>query len=175
MGDVERDQLTHGNVAQLELTRAVLERLTDAQYGEPSSGSLHASVGQHIRHIVDHYMQFFLGLPEWRIDYDRRQRDPECEVNRAAALRKLGELCVLLAQLVAELGPHRVAVRVDTGGETPEADWSESTVKRELLFLQSHDVHHFAVLDVMLRSRGITPPAGFGVAPSTLRYLEGQA
>ena len=43
---------------------------------------------------------------------------------------------------------------------------------RELLFLISHTVHHFALIAFMLRSFGIEPGDKFGVAPSTLRYRQ---
>ncbi|UCF67889.1 MAG: DinB family protein [Acidobacteriota bacterium] len=48
--------------------------------------------------------------------------------------------------------------------------WSRSSVGRELRFLLSHTVHHFAIIGLMLRMLGGEPPAAFGVAPSTLDY-----
>jgi hypothetical protein len=38
---------------------------------------------------------------------------------------------------------------------------------RELGMLLSHTVHHYALIAMLLRARGIEPPADFGVAPST--------
>jgi hypothetical protein len=43
-------------------------------------------------------------------------------------------------------------------------------VARELQFLQSHTVHHYAVIHLMLLQQGIRPDPEFGVAPSTLRH-----
>jgi len=48
--------------------------------------------------------------------------------------------------------------------------WSESTVKRELQYLQAHTIHHYALIALILRIQGITPHDEFGVAPSTLRH-----
>ena len=48
--------------------------------------------------------------------------------------------------------------------------WSTSSVERELQFLSSHTVHHYALIAVILRLNGVQPEEGFGVAPSTQRY-----
>jgi hypothetical protein len=45
-----------------------------------------------------------------------------------------------------------------------------SSVGRELLFLSSHTVHHWALVAALLRHQGIEPGVEFGVAPSTLDH-----
>ena len=42
-----------------------------------------------------------------------------------------------------------------------------STVYRELLFLQSHTMHHYAIIGAMTRSFGAQPADDFGVAIAT--------
>ncbi|MBP6670575.1 MAG: hypothetical protein KA180_14065, partial [Gemmatimonadales bacterium] len=54
-------------------------------------------------------------------------------------------------------------------GSGSEPDWSDSSVKRELQFLVSHTVHHYALIKELLRREGFDPGAEFGVAPSTLQ------
>ena len=39
-------------------------------------------------------------------------------------------------------------------------------------FLLSHTVHHYALIGAILRLSGVEPPAGFGLAPSTLRHQQ---
>jgi uncharacterized damage-inducible protein DinB len=53
------------------------------------------------------------------------------------------------------------------------AGWTATTFGRELQYLLSHTVHHFALIGVMLRLLGVDPGSDFGVAPSTLRYERG--
>ncbi len=48
-----------------------------------------------------------------------------------------------------------------------DPDWSRSTLKRELQFLVSHTVHHFALIRALLGGSGIDPGESFGLAPST--------
>ncbi len=58
-------------------------------------------------------------------------------------------------------------IKVDAADES---SWATSSVERELQFLRSHTVHHFALIAVILRLSGLEPGEEFGVAPSTLRY-----
>jgi len=51
-----------------------------------------------------------------------------------------------------------------------DAGFSRSTIQRELQFLSSHTVHHFAIVAMILKIQGFETPDTFGVAPSTLKY-----
>ena len=69
-----------------------------------------------------------------------------------------------------------VSVRLD--GSSTHADpepWSQSTIRRELQYLQAHTVHHYALIAFILRLQGREPAASFGVAPSTLRHRKAAA
>ena len=50
-----------------------------------------------------------------------------------------------------------------------------SSVGRELQVLSSHTIHHFALMAMTLRVLGVPVDPDFGMAPSTLRYLDTQA
>jgi hypothetical protein len=71
--------------------------------------------------------------------------------------------------LSERVGPRALNVLVDCG-ESRERVLSASTALRELQFLVSHTVHHYAVIALILRARGLEPGPDFGVAPSTLKY-----
>ena len=58
--------------------------------------------------------------------------------------------------------------------DAPSVPWSGSTVRRELDFLLSHTVHHYALIAMSLRLRGLPVPAELGVAPSTLEHWRRQ-
>jgi len=53
--------------------------------------------------------------------------------------------------------------------------WCTSSVLRELDFLQSHTVHHYSLIAMLLRLHEIDPGEDFGVAPSTLKYWKEEA
>ena len=52
--------------------------------------------------------------------------------------------------------------------------WCASSIERELEFLQSHTIHHYALIGFKLRAFGFDLPVEFGVAPSTLRFWNRQ-
>jgi hypothetical protein len=58
-------------------------------------------------------------------------------------------------------------VRVEgSAGSAP----TQSSTARELGFLLSHTIHHFALIAMTLQSLGVNVDPAFGVSPSTLRY-----
>jgi uncharacterized damage-inducible protein DinB len=131
------------------------------------------TVGPHLRHVLDHYSSFLAGLPEFRVDYDARQREPRLESDLEFAGTRLRELAGELALIEDDLMELPVQIRLESGGA--EADqWSHSTVRRELQFLLSHTVHHFALIAVLLERFEIAVPDDFGIAPSTLKYWQAQ-
>jgi hypothetical protein len=122
-------------------------------------------VGQHLRHCVDHVESFLNGIESGRIDYDSRVRGVECETDpRAAASRIASAIQRLRALPLNESAIVQVKLDCGTAGDP----WRNSTAGRELQFLVSHLVHHFAIIAIMCRSQGIEPGLEFGIAPSTL-------
>lgn len=156
-----------GNRILLQQGVALLERLEDDQYAE--SRNSWAPVGAQYRHVLEHYLSFLEGLPNGRVDYDARPRDERIERSRSAAL---GTTNACLAGLAALAGqPERpLQVQMDSGAGPEAPDWRESSAGRELQFLCSHTVHHYALIRLLLGGAGIELPVEFGVAPSTLSY-----
>lgn len=167
--------LAADNVAYMEQALALVGRLRDEDYtraGQPAYGS---GIGSHLRHCLDHYTNFFAGLAAGRIDYDARARDPRIEQQRSHALVVMKGLRAQLQALSGQNGDRVVQVKMDCGDDQdPASWWTGSTVRRELQFLISHTVHHYALIAMILRLQHIDPGVGFGVAPSTLRYQASQ-
>ncbi len=164
------EHLVEDNIAFLLQARELVKRLSNAAYSL-SGPAVHGSgVGPHLRHVLDHYANFLAGIGAGRIDYDARARDPMIESDRSAAIAKLDELVAGLRALLSRTdGP--LAVKMDCGDDSPpESWWSTSSVCRELQFLISHTVHHYALIRIVLKLQGIDPGPAFGVAPSTLRH-----
>ncbi len=155
-----------GNRQLLHQGLVLLARLDQGEYGDPR-GSW-APVGAQYRHILEHYFSFLDGLPEGRVDYDARARDLLLERDREAAAEATR---AILARLDA-LDPGAdlpVLVQMDTGGSEESPDWRSSSRGRELQFLCSHTVHHFALIKLLLDG-AVDLGAEFGVAPSTLAH-----
>ncbi len=159
------------NIGCLKQGAALIEQLSSEQYSEKVGHCFNSSVGQHFRHILDHYDSLLYGLDAGqgdgpRIDYDSRRRDPEIEEIPEAGIAKIEEVCAVLEQLDTDLETG-LQVKMDTGSDTDD-QWAPSTIIRELQFLLSHTVHHFALISTMNSINNIATPKDFGVAPSTL-------
>jgi uncharacterized damage-inducible protein DinB len=165
--------LASDNARYLEQAARLLETLSDTRYADPAPLNLGSSVGAHLRHCLDHYDNFFEGIATGRIDYDARRRDRTIEIDRTAALDKLHLLVAALSAL-EDAGDRPLPVKMDCGDDTDENTWwSDSSVRRELQFLISHTVHHFAIIKMVLTAAGHPMGSDFGIAPSTLRYHQG--
>ncbi|HZL99470.1 MAG TPA: DinB family protein [Planctomycetota bacterium] len=175
------------NAELLRRTLALIERLSDRQYVHVEERLSSASIGAHVRHVLDHYRQFLAGLPLGEIDYDARARDTEVERSVEAASAEARRLIAELSALQTgagtaasgRAGPDWAArpLRVrQQGDEVPgRFDGCESHALRELLFLASHAVHHQALIAVLARAQGLAVPERFGLAPSTATWQASQA
>ncbi|MDH4132276.1 MAG: DinB family protein [Gemmatimonadota bacterium] len=158
------------NRSCLEQALDLLDRLDDDQYARRRGDW--APVGAQYRHVVEHYLCLLEGVPDRRIDYDARRRDVTLEVSRQHAIEVTRDLHGRLAVLdgLPEAEPLEVQTRTVTDRAEPE--WAGSTLGREIQFLVSHTIHHFALIRLLLAPDGLQLPAEFGVAPSTLAHAD---
>lgn len=150
----------------------LLHRCSHEDYVSKAGHCFDSSVGGHIRHIIDHYHCLFegLGSAPARLDYDARGRDTTVESDPAAGIAALERVSTALGDLDQDLHTE-VLVKMDSGSDYRQ-HWAPSTLQRELQFLLSHTVHHYALIATICALGGPEVPARFGVAPSTLRYRE---
>lgn len=146
----------------------LLERITDDQYAATRPPVFVTPVGAHIRHILDHFDCLLEGRDTGRVDYDLRRRDRRVESDRAYALSCLRATIDALRGVRGADGDEALEVRLDSGDT--ERAWGRSSLTRELQFLSSHTIHHYALVAAILQSAGCAPQPGFGVSPSTLRF-----
>jgi len=126
------------------------------------------SIGAHLRHVADFVQAFLRDLADGEVDYDRRERDERLEREPARARANLQRLAAEVARLGGAAPERTLRVRSEACLVGPA--WQHSTLARELVVLLSHTVHHYALIAVLLRARGILPPPDLGVAPSTLAH-----
>jgi uncharacterized damage-inducible protein DinB len=129
-----------------------------------------APVGAQFRHVLDHYQCFLQGLAGGTVDYDARRRDVAVEQDPAEAAALAERLARALEALEVRDGNRPVSVQMQTGAEEGVPDWRPSSLGRELQFLVSHTVHHYALIKLLLEDHGVYAGEEFGVAPSTLAF-----
>lgn len=149
----------------------LLNRVPEKVYRNNNHPYFSSGAGRHIRHILDHYRCFLNGYGS-EIDYDARERNPRSENERDFGIQQIQAVIAQLRSLPRDDGFLSQPVRI-RGNEGFETAWSDSTIRREMQFLLSHTVHHYALLAMILTMQGERPPAQFGVAPSTLVYQRG--
>ena len=155
-----------------ELCRSTGDEIFNARADAFGQGS----IGQHVRHTLDHFRSFVQGLRNgYAIDYDARPRDESLETSPVLAAECAARLAAELAPLIdASNSDDRVLVSCACSVER-EVPAQPSSVGREIQFLVSHTVHHLAMVGAILRLQGVPVSESFGVAPSTIRYRSSSA
>ena len=146
----------------------MLECVDDELLSTPVMSFYGSTLGGHLRHCIEHYESFITGLVDGRVDYDKRSREKSVERQTKSAREKLLQLVGSMEVLKRSDADEEVLVKMDCGGN--ECVWQKSTVGRELQFLVSHTVHHFAMMKGLCSALNVRLPETFGVAPSTLRH-----
>ncbi len=170
--DTLRSSIVIANLRLLEQGRELIATLPDPAFAP--SGAAGKPVGPHFRHVFEHYSCFLDGLADDRIDYDSRAREAGLENSRVIAGERIRELVAGLAALDGSDLDRAVQARLESGLGGDDEQWSQTTLRRELHFLLSHTVHHYALIGLLLTQHGIDSGSEFGVAPSTLKYWQNQ-
>ena len=155
------------NFNELEELEVLVRKLPATHYVQPFSKNC-SPVGSHIRHIIEFYQSFLLGLELGTVNYDERPRDPELEASPGKALEQLAVIKRQLCLLDNDSRP--LSLTACSGSETSIT--TISNTERELLFLQSHTSHHKAIISLLLEQTDIRLPEEFGYALSTRVYLQ---
>lgn len=154
------------------LTQALrlLESVDQVYYSKVAGPPHSASIGQHYRHVLDHFLCLAEGVRTGQIDYDRRSRARELETDLSAARERTSELLKLFARLDSNALSERYTVLYSVGYSSDEAQQIDTTLAREVAFCVSHAIHHFAIIRLACAHFNVGVPDVFGIAPSTLKY-----
>lgn len=159
-----------GNRSLLRQGIVLLEGLSGSLYADRRGAW--APVGAQYRHVIEHYQALFSGLLTGRVNYDARARDPRLESSREEAIQATRE-CLGRLEMLEEHPDRSIEVQMDAGGGTGRPEWRRSSLGRELQFLASHTVHHYAMIRLLLEGAGAGVDPLLGMAPSTLAHQRG--
>lgn len=153
----------HHIIGQLSTT---ISKLNTSLYSQPCQNLSNATIGQHTRHIIDMFQCLLAGYDNGRINYENRTRDKNIEQDPAFANQ-------LLQQLYRELNkPNKpLLLEANFQDESDDSILLDTNFYREVAYNIEHAIHHMALIKVgFLEISDHALPAGFGVAPSTLKY-----
>ena len=157
--------LLQANIDALEEGVALLSLLTPEQYTQGYKPAFHSTIGAHFRHVLEHYRCFIKQIETSQLCYDSRERDQLLECDYDYANQAITEIVMSLRNLEFQ-NLDRACELLDLQGGCSVA----STLFRELLFLQSHTMHHYAIIGAMTRTLGAQPADDFGVAIATREH-----
>ena len=150
----------------LDELAGVLRTMSAAVYTARAFPSVSGSIGQHVRHLLDHVAAIAATAPPGTVSYDHRERGVDLEADPGVALQAIARLQRVLGGFgrYRDDAPVTLTAILARGG-SPVA--TRSTLGRELLFVISHTVHHQALIAVLLSAVGSSVPEAFGLASST--------
>ena len=163
-------ELIQSVIESLRQGETLLAEISDENYTCKVPVAFNASIGGHFRHCLDHFRTLLESATTGDLNYDHRERGTLVENDRFAALNATRELREAYEKLDAVFIPRLLQVTCKTSYSTNGSQMALSTVGREIMYAVAHAVHHYALIGVMGGILGVTLPAGFGVAPSTLKH-----
>jgi hypothetical protein len=154
------------NLTEIEL---FLKKISQEVYVYPSKMLSGATIGQHMRHLLEFYVTAIQGLENKTFSYDDRKRTPAWENSKQEALSALS---LLLDRLNGLDQNHNPNLNLECGFGGEERVCLESNFFRELAYCLEHSIHHQALIKVSLLEAGQAHliSGSFGVAPSTLKH-----
>lgn len=168
-----------GNLEVVEQGLRLLSSLTGEQYASVTP-PIKSSIAEHVRHILDMYFAIIRRDGD-TIDYDARRRGHTVERDKEQAHRELSEVRDWLARFdlgMENLGRHcerynnpRLNIKTEVALEDTASAIVPTTEMRELVFVGSHTVHHYALIKIITQLQGIETEENLGVAPATASFL----
>ena len=163
-------ELIESVIETLRQGEILLAEISDESYTRKVAVAFNASIGGHYRHCLDHFNTLLEAAAAGDLNYDHRERGTLVENDRFAALNATCEVRAGFEKLNPDFLARHLNVTCKTSYSTSGSQVSPSTVGREVMYTVAHAVHHYALIGVMAGVTGLSLPAGFGVAPSTLKH-----
>jgi hypothetical protein len=146
----------------------VLNKLTDEEYTQQSKILFSATIGQHVRHVIELFQCLQNGYDEGVVNYEKRKRDYRIETDREFA-------AMLLRRIFGSLDKpnKRIVLEAEDYNETMETVTIPSNYYREITYNLEHTIHHMALIRVGINEvSSIMLPDEFGVAYSTIKFRQ---
>lgn len=149
--------------------KKLLLLLTEEQYDHKSILLSQASIGQHVRHIIEFYQSVIFGLEGKMINYDNRKRNLLIETDSNYAVEIIDEINAFLKQDIID---EPIILEGNFCAEEDQEIKIQTSFLRELAYCLEHSIHHQALIKVGLLELDCLPyiDETFGIAPATIRH-----
>jgi hypothetical protein len=151
----------------LQLT-ASLEQLNDEQYSMECPTLSNATIGKHLRHVIELFQSLEKGYDTGVVNYDKRKRDTRIETDKEFALSLLSEIHSGLNKYDKDL-----ILESSYDEDSDEVIFIKTNYNREVAYNLEHTIHHMALIRVGINAVStIQLPENYGVASSTVRHRQ---
>lgn len=145
-----------------------LIRLTKEEYTQPSNILFNASIGQHVRHIIELFLCLEKGYETGLVNYEKRKRDYTIETDKDFAIQLLKDIYHRLERPDREL-----VLEAEDYEDNSSIVCIQTNYYREVAYNLEHTIHHMALIRVgVTEVSTIVLPKEFGVAYSTIKYRQ---
>lgn len=144
---------------------ALLRQLTNEEFTQKNPELSNATIGEHMRHIIELFQCLLENYEHELINYDARKRDLLLQTDKNAAIS-------IIEKFANEIEKPNKSLSLAHNYFSP-IEVLPTNYFRELLYNLEHSIHHQALIKVALYNfPHIKISASFGVAPSTLEYKQ---
>lgn len=145
--------------------------LGDPTYSRVLESPYNASIGQHYRHVMEHFQCLLRGVRSGEVNYDARDRNLRLESEVTFASIATCDILRGIKNYNSDMLTRSCKVIHSVSYETSQPTAIESNVGRELAYCTGHAIHHYAIIRLVCSQVGVNVPKEFGFAPSTLKHM----
>jgi hypothetical protein len=140
--------------------------LNTAEYKQPSERLFNATIGQHVRHVIELFQCLQWGYEAGVINYDSRKRNLLLEEDKDFAMEQLALLFNNIER------PNKTLVlQAIYDEQSNEPVDIPTNYLREVAYNLEHTIHHMALIRVGINEVScVQLPENYGVASSTTKY-----
>lgn len=157
--------------AIIEQAIDLLNELSPREYQTVLTPHFSGSIGAHMRHVIDHFLALQQGVIDGAVDYNVRHRHNTVEQFPQSALEVLNRLKKWISSLDTQACEQPLSVTSEIDVQETRSVTCNSTLERELVFVSSHAIHHYALIRIMCSMQNKDIPALFGYAPATVTHM----
>lgn len=158
----------------LEQAETFINSVSDSGYTTIIKPYFISSCGQHMRHILDHFITLMDSCRSGVIDYDKRQRGSQLETSRSVALQQISKIQNWLVSIDSSALELILNIKTEVSINNQHIVCSPSSLGRELIFCSSHAIHHFSMISIAAQMQDLQLDANFGIAPATSSFLRAE-
>ena len=157
-------------IKQLHSLKYILEQISQQDYQKSLVTLKNASIGKHVRHIIEFYECLFITSQNDGVNYDSRNRNMLLEENVQYTLGYISEIVDVIGKIKAN---KRIIL---TSSYQAESISMETSLYREITYNIEHTVHHLAIISIAIPIHFdyIKMQPDFGYADSTIQFLKTQ-